>query len=305
MQKRTLVLFMLTCLVCLAAFTFLPETQVPPDIGPAFPVAPHPTRLAWDGDTLWVISQLGKNVQQLNPDTGEIMSAYFGGDYPQDLLYADDAIWLAIRGGNMVQKINPQDQTHRAYPAPIAPRSLTYDPQHNTIWVACSGYDLLRQFDAESGERLPGISKGVIDEPRLLVWDGSGLWVAGESGLQYIDPQNGKTREYDLPGYVYDMLWDGTYLWLTTALDYRLVRISPDGQQDMYTAGQRPYALAWDGERLWVSDYLAGSILQVSPVDGTVENSLEIGYRPHDLLWSGDRLWIADINGDRVQWIKP
>ncbi len=292
-------------LITLSAFTATPPPPAKPEIGPAFPVAPQPSPLAWDGSTLWVISQQDKNVQQLDPDSGELLSAYYGGDYPQDILYADQAVWLSIRGENMIQKVDLNDMSRHAFSASNSPRSLAYDPQHNSIWVACSGYDLLRQYDAASGERLPGISAGLMDGPRLLAWDGSGLWVAGESGLQRVDPQSGEIQDYRLPGYPYDMLWDGEWLWLTTALDYRLVRISANGEQQSFRVGQRPYALAWDGESLWVSDYMDGSILQVAPEDGSVLAQVEVGYAAHDLLWAEDRLWVADINGDAVQWIKP
>lgn len=304
-KPKSLQFLILFCLLSLTAFTPTPPAPSAPEIGPAFPVAPHPTRMAWDGTSLWVISQGGKNVQQLDPETGDILFSYRGGDYPQDILVANEAIWFSLRDENMLQKIKLGDLNRFAYPASISPRGLAYDAENKIIWVACYGYGLLRQFDAVSGKRLLGISTGLLENPRLLAWDGKGLWVAGDQSLQHIDPVSGNIEDYQLPGYAYDMLWDGNYLWVTTALDYLLVRISPNGEQTTYRAGVRPFALAWDGQYIWVSDYTGGNVLQVSPVDGEIINRIELGYPPHDLLWADDRLWIADINGDAVQWIKP
>lgn len=274
-------------------------------VGSPIPVAPHPTALAWDGQYLWVISQQGKNVQQIDPESGQVVYSFTGGKYPQDILYADNAIWLAYRQEHMIQQLDLLTMQKHAFPASRSPRALAYDPVSKSLWVACHDYQLVRHYDASSGKRLPGIVDGLLEAPRLLAWGEEGLWLAGKKTVQYFEADSDTLQQYDLPGYIYHILWDGQQLWLSTALPYALVRLKPDGERDSYAVGSRPYALAWDGRYLWVSDYVEGSLHQIDPQDGSLRQTIYLGYRPHALLWVNDRLWVADILGHQVQWVKP
>jgi DNA-binding beta-propeller fold protein YncE len=276
-----------------------------PELGPKIPVAPRPSGIAWDGSSLWVVSQGGKNVQQVDPDTGEITFSFTGGERLLDILYANNFVWIAERYNDQVLTIDPTNNQRGAISATGSPRSIAYDPDSNSIWVACYQFKLLRRYDAASGESLPGIQNGMLENPRLIAWGGRQIWVSGKQYLQRIDPETGEGDNYTLPGYPYDMLWDGTFLWVTTSLANGLVRVNKDGEMTSYNVGSRPFALAWDGEHLWVSDYTEMGLLQVNPDTGETLSSIDLGYRPHAVVWAGDRLWVADIWGDSIQYIIP
>jgi len=304
-KRMTLLIMAIFFLPLLFVGRAVEAKYAPPEIGPKVPVAPRPSGLTWDGSSVWVIGNEGEYIQRVDPDTGEILYSFTGGSRLQDILFANDYIWVTERSEDQLLQIDPQTNQRRGLSAAGSPRSLAYDAASSSIWVNCNEYGLLRRYDAVSGESRAGITEGVLKQARLTAWGAESLWLAAGQDLQRIDPVSGDTEVYTLPGYPYDMVWGGSYLWLTTSLANRLVRVDADGEMTQYLVGVRPFAMAWDGKSLWVSDYTEESLLQVNPDNGEVLSTIELGYRPHAITWADDRLWVADIWGDSIQYVQP
>jgi streptogramin lyase len=278
-----------------------------PTLTEPIPTGHHPTAVTSDGRKLWVISQDGfHNVQQIDPESGEVSFQFYGGNHPQDVLYANGAVWVAYRSSDAVQRIDPVTYTTLSTPASTSPRSLAWDSANGVVWVANTGFDLLRGFDHDTTDRLYTLQQNMIEAPRLLAGGEGEMWVAGGHFLQRIDLA-ARTAEapLDISGYPYDLLWDGEFVWVTTALPFTLLRIDKTGSITRLDIGKRPFALAFDGKTVWLSDYDTGNLYQLDPDTGLVLQIVSLGYRPHDLFWDGTWLWVVNILGDSVQALVP
>lgn len=106
-------------------------------------------------------------------------------------------------------------------------------------------------------------------------------------------------------GGVQTMAVDGDTIWVVTALQDELQRISAfDGSvQETYQIGAYVEGVIVGGVHLWLLSYdNGGEVLRFDPESGTIDAAVPIGGEPgHAARWFGDRLWVSNEHSDLVE----
>ena len=147
------------------------------------------------------------------------------------MTFDGENIWVANAYENTVTKLRASDGVIvDVIRAGAAPSHLTFDGKN--IWVADSGdigsVGKVSKFLARSGAFKGQFT--VDDDPTALTSDGSHIWVNcfNHSTVVELRIKDGSVvGVYQLRKGLYDILFDGTNIWVTNSADNKVTRINP------------------------------------------------------------------------------
>ena len=267
-----------------------------------------PVGVIFDGTHTWVATENGQRIYKILASTGEVVSVYPGGPGAQYLAYdnVNTNVWVTNPGSNNVTVINATSGSSVNYASGNNPDGIVFDGAN--MWVANYEPATVTKIRALDGTILQTIPVGTKDVsyPRLLAYDNiaNRVWVTvcGDDKVKKINPDTGEIEgNYDVPGYPYAIVFDGTYMWVTQGVLDNVVKIRPsDGAiVGTYNAGFAPNGITFDGTYIWITDQL-GMVNQLRASDSSHVGTYKTGKRPQWVTTGGGHVWITNGSDDTV-----
>jgi outer membrane protein assembly factor BamB len=100
------------------------------------------------------------------------------------------------------------------------------------------------------------------------------------------------------------LAWDGTNLWLAGNSTDKIYKLNPSTGEvisSFASPDSLPQGLAWDGTNLWLAGDSTDKIYKLNPSTGEVISSFASpDSSPRGLAWDGTNLWLAGDNNVRI-----
>lgn len=222
--------------------------------------------IAWDGASLWIGENFTSKIYEIDPNSGNVVSSFFGpnsnpwglafdgvnllhatitlGGPPPDFL-PDDVYVLTTQGGVLDSWLAPDSPDANAH-------GCAFDPASGSLWLSDSESDTIYELDPADGA-IRSSFPAPGSEVRGLTFDGKSLWA--------IDYDSLSLMQFDLSGNI----------------QYTV---------SMAELGNDPEGLEFDGTYLWVTENENDLIYQVDPGE-PCQMKVELG---HQELRAGERL---------------
>ena len=168
------------------------------------------------------------------------------------------------------------------------------------IWAGCGAAGGVAKV---TGDGIVAAVIPVNNNPRILVFDGQFIWVAGTNAQLFrvsTDPTVVPIPvNLNINTAVTGMAFDGTNLWVSTASNTApsvlTVRVSDSTVHTVpFSFGNGP--MAFDGSNSWVtsaaSSTSAASIIKMRASDGQSLGSFAIGENPQAVAFDGSNIWV-------------
>lgn len=111
--------------------------------------------------------------------------------------------------------------------------------------------------------------------------------------------------ENDIGANPVQITFDGADLW-TANLSGSISRVNASSAIDStFTAGfVTPYDILWDGSNLWVVDIGDNHLKRVDVSNGLVLESISVGNQPRNLLFDGTNIWVSNALSDSITIVR-
>jgi DNA-binding beta-propeller fold protein YncE len=160
-------------------------------LGDSYPTGNTPTKVAFDGNYVWVTNRGSNTVTRVDAFNGGRPAETFPtGTAPGGLAFDGTYVWIANRNDNTVMRLQPNDgKLAGIFAVGAAPEGLVFDGAN--IWVSNSQDDTVTKLRASDGVTLGTFPVG--SEPSGLVFDGTYVWVAssGSNALMKLRASDG------------------------------------------------------------------------------------------------------------------
>jgi peptide/nickel transport system substrate-binding protein len=171
-------------------------------------------------------------------------------------------------------------------------------------WVATAGDNALVRMRGGERERIP-LAGGVDGLAAGL----GALWVVDGAGgtVRRVDPATGRVVATVRVGNGPVAVTTGAgRVWVLTAGDANLVRLTPDGRVDSHVAvGSLPTAVAVARGSVWVADGSAGTVSAVDARTLAPRLTVAVGGQPRALARADGALWAANELDGTLSRIDP
>ncbi|MEI6209950.1 MAG: YncE family protein [Desulfuromonadales bacterium] len=282
-------------------------------------VGRSPVGVIFDGTHIWVADETGEDIYKIQAATGAVVAVYPGGHGAQYLAYDNvhNNVWVTNPGSNTVTVINATSGASLNYSSGNNPDGIVFDGAN--MWVANYGPGTVTKIRASDGVILQTISVGVanVSHPRFLAYDNSAnrIWVTigSDNKVKKINPDTGEIEgTYDVPGYPYAMVFDGTSIWVTQGILNTVVKLrTSDGAIiGTYNAGVAPNGIAFDGAYIWITDQVGSgvpfpldticTVTQLRADDGAHVGTYRTGERPQWVTSGGGFIWVTNGSDNTV-----
>lgn len=256
----------------------------PPPTGPPVPVSrlpragrvvteiavmPSPNGLVYDGRYLWVGSDLGRRVAQVDPRTGRVARTVIVGQAPFTVGVAARAVWVADFGSATVHRLDPGSGRITGL-VPVGRGPIGFAKSGGRLWVfnqldrsatlidPLAARALRTVTIADLGVGFPAGGAGAVWAPDL----------GGSSGAVWrLDPATGAVLlRVPVGGLPSEVAFGFGSAWVTTV--DTLVRLDPRTgriQARISGLGGNLDGLAVTGDAVWVGSIREGTISRVDP----------------------------------------
>lgn len=196
------------------------------------------------------------------------------------------------------------------------PSGLTFDGDH--VWVVHQGSGRLLKIRASDGYQEEEYSNIAFSGGSVLLFDGLRLWTRGggsggvfgvyaRNGSELGDPPSFDNSYLDLLGGedIYDLIWDGEWLWAATADGLRSAVTVPAVPEYSDLTTVHPFAgqaLAFDGTHIWLAAQPAS--LQKLSRNGDLLGTYAVGANPVALAFDGAHIWTANYDDNTVSKVR-
>jgi YVTN family beta-propeller protein len=274
------------------------------------PVGSAPTRVAFGGDAVWVISQQDKTVTRIDPHTRTALRTIAVGGPPIDLAVGENAVWLLVAGNTAlgggaarIARIDPNlNDVVLTIPIETGSVGLGSSPAQilaaaeGAVWVenpelqvVVSRIDTARNKVAATFRAAgpsygfnTGTAGGVPGASGIAVADGA-VWVASDAGVTRISARsNAVSRTIGLGVVVPTALALGEgALWVAARPGFYCCPLG------------RPKAIG------------KGTLTRIDPATNSVEATIPIGGNPAGVAVGEGSVWIADRGTRSVVRVDP
>ena len=125
---------------CAAAQSGLNPEQVallrwyPANLTTAFSGLSSPVGVAFDGESIWVVNQVGNSVTKLRASDGTVLGTFSVGSQPEFVAFDGANVWVANTGGATVTKLSASDGSNLGtFAVGNGPGAVVFDGAN--IWV--------------------------------------------------------------------------------------------------------------------------------------------------------------------------
>ena len=188
----------------------------------------------------------------------------------------------------------------------ITPKDIVYDGKD--IWFSSYVENLVYRIDRISGAML---STNSITSPNRMEFDGENVWVSdGSGGITQIAPNTLVATALSIPGALCEyMVFDGTYLWVSSYVNLKVYKIQPFGAASVvtsYTLPSRPRGITFDGTYIWTVSDTGNAVHRIHTVTGAITSVSVAAYLsgPTVLVWDGRVIQVGDDAGSVIR-INP
>jgi hypothetical protein len=170
------------------------------------------------------------------------------------------------------------------------------------IWM--SGGNSVIKLDPETGDVIAQVP---LTAPTAIAFDGSNMWVSTvgdglttQDSLVEIDPATNSIKSTIPIGFDHtprEIVYDGTYLWLSAHLSSRLIKFDVASKSviTQLVVADQPSAMVFDGQSIWVAGEGAETVQKVNPSTNQVIDALNV--YADGLAYDGRFIWAA-VEGD-------
>jgi hypothetical protein len=136
-----------------------------------------PTRMAFDGSSLWIIEPVGYGVLKVRVADGVIVASYPLPNLPQGIVFDGANVWITQRGqggvGSVVKMRASDGLALGTFSAGVGPCGIVYDGAN--IWITTWDGNQVLKLRATGGSLLDTLS-----DPGAcgLAFDGANVWVS-------------------------------------------------------------------------------------------------------------------------------
>ncbi len=157
-----------------------------------------------------------------------------------------------------------------------------------------------------------GITFIVGEEPRVICFDGSSVWVACKDRVARLRANDGEdlggfdTRENsDIKG----ICFDGANIWATDFANDQVAKRPLVGSflpgSDPSINIPRPWGICFDGTYLWVTSEEDNEVYRIRPGDSTViGDPIAVGNEPRDICFDGAYIWVTSRGDNSITKIR-
>ncbi len=232
-----------------------------------------PFTCAADGDYVWVPTNTGNEVIQVQASTGKVFGTWTGAIEATGALVAAGKVFVA--GGATPGSLYVIDPTQ-------SPGAVT------TATSSLGGF------------------------PSDIAFDGTNLWTANNAGSVSIISLPSYTVNTVTTGFTdpNGILYDGTNIWVTDYSAGTLLQLNANGTVVLTVAvGSGPGLPAFDGINIWVPNFAGNSITVVQASTGNVVATITADASnlldsPFAARFDGERILVTNRRGDSVTVFK-
>ena len=163
---------------------------------------------------------------------------------------------------------------------------------------------LLKWFPAYSS-----ISYPAQLSPNGVVFDGSNIWVSGQS-CDCVDkrrPSDGAVLgTYPTGAVPNGMVFDGANIWVANegANTVSKLRASDGTLLGTYPVGRAPIGIAFDGANIWVANATDNTVTKLRGSDGVSLGVFNVGTYPVGLAFDGANIWVANGTSNSIYKLR-
>lgn len=196
----------------------------------SFAVGQYPNGILFDGENIWTSNLVDQSLTKLRASDGALLGT-FPVSHARGMTFDGENIWVANDFDRTVTKVRASDGAIQdVIRAGKYPTNVLFDGVN--IWIADSGLSIsgnkVTKLLARNG-RFQG-QFTVDDGPGAMTSDGTHLWVScfkHDTVVELGIKDGSLTAVYELRKGLYDILFDGSSIWVTNSGDDKVTKITP------------------------------------------------------------------------------
>jgi hypothetical protein len=289
-----------------------------------FNVGKRPTRLAFDGTNIWVLSD--GTLTKLRASDGTLLGTFPASYGPVGYRPFDPHLQcMTCDGANMwvtnisskgfgsepigtVSKLRCSDGALQSTFSVEGKQSrgLVFDGAN--IWVASAWpMSILSKIRASDGVLQGRFDAGL--DPQGITFDGTNIWVTINNDdpdypLYSADDCVTKLRASDgallgtfkmgMRSCPSNLVFDGANIWVTNSDNILTkLRASDGALLGTFNPGFCLGAMTCDGANIWMANSRAHTVTKLRCSDGALQGSAPVGHGPEDIISDGSNIWVA------------
>gem|GEM_PF-5336783 len=272
-----------------------------PDLVESFSVDSFPVGLAFDGDDIWVTSDvpLGK-VTKLRANDGVNLGSFDAGGSTLYAAFDGTNVWFTNPDNNTVTRLRASDGTPQGtFSVGARPTGILFDDAN--IWVANEFDNTVSKLQASDGRLLGTFRTGT--SPFELAYDGANVWITNlDSGnVTKLRASDGTLQgEFRVGGrYPKGICSDGENIWVTTTRRVAKLRASDGTVIATGHIGEFANDLAFDGVHIWATRsgdgfHTTDALIELNQSDASIENVYRTEEHPVGILFAGASIWVTN-----------
>ena len=271
---------------------------------------PTPYNTWFDGTHMWAAND-GGTVSRIDPATGTTLATITVGLGPTSFAQSGTTLWVSNFYAGTVSRIN---MSTNAVTATLNLGGSPYGMVANgtDLWVANMNLGQIQRVNTSTLQVTQTINAGSASEMTMAF---GSIWVSRNTTspgrVMRIDPSTGNVLQtISVGNKPYNMVSDGTYLWVANYGSGTLSKINPSNNTVVSTvsvgASYSPYDVILANGKLWVSLPLNDAVVSVNPGTGAVGTIIPLGDEPTGLTHhpATNRIWVSNLYLDWIYLIN-
>jgi len=214
-------------------------------------VGAGPRGVVFDGHHIWVTNYWAGSVSKINVRSDAVSATVVVGGNPAEAAFDGSSLWVPS-SGYLTQIDVRTNLVVWTSPSPVGGRDVLFDGTY--IWVSDYSGGRIQLFDRRSHGIVATVS---VFRPAALVFDGSNVWVSGQSTLRKIDAVT-RTVVASIVAPDGNLVFDGSHVWVAsggmiTKVDAANNRIDAVVPSDLVLWGWAH--MAFDGTHVWITGF--------------------------------------------------
>jgi class 3 adenylate cyclase/streptogramin lyase len=261
-------------------------------------VGASPTAATYGLGSIWVANYTGRNVQRVDPATGEAdqpLSLSASG-HPLGITTGDGFVWATSSIDGLVYGIDPRTGGTRTFEVGIGAQGIAF--AEGVIWVTNGQTNEVVRIDLATEQTTPILLEH-DSQPTGIAVGGGSVWVAEhlKGRVQRIDPITLKPVEAVplLRGQPDQVTFGQGFVWVSVGSDDLVLRIDPATRNatTIETVGNAPAGIGVGSSGAWVANSLDGTVAQIGTRGTKPLQRVPVGFRPQGVAVAPQGVWVT------------